>query len=201
MHMHSVHERAAPLFEAAPHREEMTMAQHTRVGLATIVLLVLAWSGVSAVVGAQSAQPVNYVLHGTGQFGKSSASAIVTDLSGNHYRLSLTAKNLPPPATGSGKYARRAYVAWLVNGELMHGPLRIAAVGLAADRVAGSYTGQGTVTMDGVTSVIITAEPTAQARMPIMRVTSVLASDPGVAELAHRPTASRFAPISERIPA
>jgi hypothetical protein len=52
----------------------------------------------------------------------------------------------------------------------------MAAVGLAPGRECGSYAGQGTVRIGGVTSVIITAEPTAQAEMPILPALTVLAS-------------------------
>jgi hypothetical protein len=58
----------------------------------------------------------------------------------------------------------------------MHGPLHMAALGLASCHGAGTYAGQGTVTINGVTSVIIAAEPTAQAYLPIMPVRIVLAS-------------------------
>jgi hypothetical protein len=74
------------------------------------------------------------------------------------------------------KFARRAYVAWLVDGALMHGPMRMCAVGLTLDRRTGTYRGDGSASMSAVTSVVVTAEPTAQAYMPIMPMLTVLAS-------------------------
>jgi hypothetical protein len=59
---------------------------------------------------------------------------------------------------------------------MMHGPLRIGGVGLVAGCPSGTYTGRGTVSISGVTSVIITAEPTVQAHMPILPPLTMLAS-------------------------
>ena len=95
---------------------------------------------------------------------------MVTRISGGRFRLSLTAEYLPAPTTLHVKFARHAYVAWLVNGAVMQGPLHMAAVGLVAAGGSGNYASQGTVTISGVTSVIITAEPTARAYMPIVLV-------------------------------
>ena len=100
----------------------------------------------------------------------------MTRLSGDQFSLSLTAEHLPQPTLLHVKFERHAYVAWLVDGGVMHGPLRIAAVGLAPTCAHGTYTGKGTVAISKVTSVIITAEPTSQAYMPIMPVLIVLAS-------------------------
>jgi hypothetical protein len=146
--------------------------------MAATVLVSLVGFGVFG-FGAMAARPrvnsTTYVLRGTGQFNKAVASAIVTRLSGDQFRLSLTAEHLPPPTLLHVKFARHAYVAWLVHGDLMHGPMHIAAVGLVSTQEQGSYTGQGTVAISGVTSVIITAEPTTQAHMPILPALTVLA--------------------------
>ena len=109
-------------------------------------------------------------------FSTAVATATVTRLAGDRFSLSITAEHLPLPTMLHVKFARHAYVAWLVNGRIMHGPLCIAAMGLTAAGEAGQYTGEGTVTISDVTSVIITAEPTARAYMPIMPVLTVLAS-------------------------
>ena len=156
----------------------MTRNSFTR--LAAIVLLGIGGSGACGYGGAVSARPMidpaTYLLRGTGPFSKAVAWATVTRLSSDRYRLSLSAMHLPPPTAPRAEFARHAYVAWLVNGTLMHGPLRIGAVGLVATGASGTYTGQGTVAIGGVTSVIVTAEPTTQAHMPIMPMLTVLAS-------------------------
>jgi hypothetical protein len=100
----------------------------------------------------------------------------VTRLSGDQFRLSLVAAHLPPPTMLRVKVARHAYVAWLVNGRVLHGPLYTGAVRLVATGGPGTYIGQGTVAISGVTSVLITAEPTAQGHLPTMPVLTVLAS-------------------------
>ncbi len=130
----------------------------------------------SAVSARPMIDPARYVLYGTGPFSNSAASAIVTRLAGDRFRLALTAERLPPPTTLHVKFARHAYVAWLVNGVVMRGPMHMTAVGLAASWGSGNYAGQGTVTIGCVTSVIVTAEPTAQVYMPIMPVLTVLSS-------------------------
>jgi hypothetical protein len=144
------------------------------------ILFGLSLSNVYAFGGAASAQPMidytGYVLHGSGPFSNSAATAIVTRLGNDRFRLALTAEHLPPPAILRATFARHAYIAWLVNGTVMHGPLHMAAVGLSATGGVGNYAGQGIVVISGVTSVIITAEPAAHAHMPIMPVLTVLAS-------------------------
>ncbi|MGH2410864.1 MAG: hypothetical protein ACRDGS_10930 [Chloroflexota bacterium] len=145
-----------------------------------IVLLALgAWSA-RGFGGAVSARPMIdptiYVLHGTSPFSASVGSAVVIRLSHDRFRLSLTAEHLPSPTLLRVKFARRAYVAWLVDGAVMHGPMRMCAVGLAFDRRTGIYRGQGSVSMSAVTSVVVTAEPSAQAYMPIMPMLTVLTS-------------------------
>ncbi len=156
------------------------MTQSGLKRLAALMLLGLGGFGAFASGGDASAwptvAPARYVLRGTGLFSRSVALASVIRVSGDQFRLSLSAEHLPPPASLHAKFARRAYVAWLVNGVVMHGPMRLAAVGLASSRDCGSYAGQGTVRIGGVTSVIITAEPTAQAEMPILPALTVLAS-------------------------
>lgn len=156
------------------------MTQSGLKRLAALILLGLGGFGVFAAGSQASARPpvapARYVLRGTGLFSRSVASAIVTRLSSDQFRLSLIAEPLPPPASLHAKFARHAYVAWLVDGVVMHGPMRMAAVGLAPGRECGSYAGQGIVRIGGVTSVIITAEPTAQAKMPILPELTVLAS-------------------------
>ena len=145
-------------------------------------MLALAVLGTGAIVFGDAAfaqtasSRATYELHGSGPFRRAAASAVVTRLSGDRFRLSLTAEHLPPPTALHGRFARHAYVAWLVRGELLHGPLRIAAVGLAATGAGGTYTGQGTVAIGTVTSVLVSAEPTAQAQLPILPMLTVLSS-------------------------
>jgi hypothetical protein len=145
-----------------------------------IALLGIGASGAFGYGGTVAARPIidpaTYVLRGTGPFSESVAWATVTRLPGERFRLSLVAAHLPPPTMLRVRSARHAYVAWLVNGRVIGGPLGIGAVGLAATGGPGTFVGQGTVAISLVTSVIVTAEPTAQAHMPTMPVLTVLAS-------------------------
>ena len=136
----------------------------------------------SATVSAQvqsgtipAAQRV-YVLRGAGPFSQATATATVIRLSSTRFSLSIQAMHLPAPESLRTKFARHAYVAWLVDGTVMHGPMRMAPVGLTFNRQTGAYQGWGTVDMSTVTSVMVSAEPTAKAYMPIMPMTTVLVS-------------------------
>lgn len=154
------------------------MIRNTVMKLITALLLGFGATGACSLPGAASARPMidgaRYVLHGTGRFRSSTASAIVTRLAVDQFRLSITAAHLPVPMILHVRLARHVYVAWLVDDALMHGPLRMAAVGLIATGAAGTYAGQGIVTISYVTSVIVTAEPTAQGSMPRMPILTVL---------------------------
>ena len=82
--------------------------------------------------------PVNagqgrFVLHGVGPFRRAVATATVTRLSQTQFSLQIRAACLGSPASLYTTFPRHAYVAWLVNGTLMQGPMRMAAVGLALD--------------------------------------------------------------------
>ncbi|MGH2409594.1 MAG: hypothetical protein ACRDGS_04395, partial [Chloroflexota bacterium] len=148
--------------------------------LAAAILLGLGAGSVQAFGGTSSARPMIdptiYSLHGTGPFSASVGSAVVTRLSRDRFRLSLTGEHLPPPTMLEERFPRHAYVAWLVDGALMHGPMRMGAVGLTLDRRIGTYRGEGSARMTAVTSVVVTAEPPAQAYMPFMPMLMVLAS-------------------------
>jgi hypothetical protein len=151
--------------------------------LAAAMLLVSGGFVAVALGRAAAAQPGcierSLVLRGSGPFGKAVAWATVTCLAANRYHLTLTAEHLPPPMILRVRFPRHAYVAWLVDGTVMRGPLRIAAIGLAAGPASQTYSGEGTVTIGAVTSVIISAEPAAQAHMPIMPILTVMAGSSG----------------------
>ena len=146
---------------------------------ATVLLSIVGFSayGFSDGAAARPAiDPYTYVLQGISPFTQATAVAAVTRLTADRFSVSLAADALPPPTIVHAKFARRAYVAWLVNGGVMRGPLRMAAVGLTATGGDGHYAGRGVVSISGVTSVLISAEPTARAYMPILPILAVLAS-------------------------
>ncbi len=128
------------------------------------------------VPNAVRAPQLSYVLHGVGPFRRTVATAVVTRLSPTRFSLSLQAEHLPSPELLHTRFPRHAYVAWLVDGMVMHGPMRMCPVGLVFDRQTGTYRAQGSVSIDSVTAVVVTAEPTAQAYMPILPLLTVLTS-------------------------
>ena len=164
-------------------KEESTMTWTTLRRLTATMLLVSGGLVGIAHGGVAAAQPCrtdrSFVLRRSGPFSKAVAWATVTRLAAGRYDLSLTAEHLPPPMILRVTFPRQAYVAWLVDGTVMHGPLRTAAIGLAAGAVSQTYVGEGTVTIGAVTSVIISAEPAAAAQMPTMPILAVMASGSG----------------------
>jgi hypothetical protein len=137
------------------------------------IALVLCLSGTPAQAG--SARFV-YTLHSAGQFSRATASATVYRASASEFTLQIVVRGLPPAETLHAKPARHAYVGWLINGKVMHGPMHMGAVGLHFDKKTGNYTGKGTVMVNGVTGVIVSAEPTIKAYMPVMPILTVLSS-------------------------
>lgn len=153
--------------------------------LTVIILLGVSIPGFStrshtAVVSGQALPRVTsathrvYVLRGSGMFSRGLATASVTRLSSTQFSLSLQAEHLPAPGLLLTKFPRRAYVAWLVDGALMRGPMQMRAVGLVFNRRTGTYQGQGLASIGAVNSVIVTAEPSARAYMPILPLLIVL---------------------------
>lgn len=152
----------------------------TRCGTALLAALVATalvgtgWSGAAS--RPPTIRPARYLLRGAGPFSTAVVRATVRRLASDRFSLTLTAEHLPPPTMPRTRFTRHAYVAWLVDGGVRRGPLRIAAVALAPTPVPGTYAGHGSVTIGAVTSVVITAEPTARAYMPIMPLLTVLTS-------------------------
>jgi hypothetical protein len=75
------------------------------------------------------------------------------------------------------KPARHAYIAWLVNGMAKHNSMAsMAHITLMYDKKTGNYIGNGVVMIDEVTSVFVTAEPSAMSHVPAMPEVTALSS-------------------------
>jgi hypothetical protein len=73
--------------------------------------------------------------------------------------------------------ARHAYIAWIVNGMAKkHSMGATAHIALMLDKKTGNYTASGAVMIDQVTSVIVTAEPSAMSHAPAMPEVTALSS-------------------------
>ena len=117
-----------------------------------------------------------YALHGAGQFSKAMGSATVTRMSKGDFKVTITAEHLPNPSMLHVKPARHAYIAWIVNGMTKKGSMGAAAhIALMLDKKTGNYTAKGTVMIDEVSSVIVTAEPSAMSHAPAMPEVTALA--------------------------
>jgi hypothetical protein len=118
-----------------------------------------------------------YALHGAGQFSKAMASATVTQISKGDFKVTLVAAHLPSPVMLHVKPARHAYIAWLVNGMAKHNSMAsMAHITLMYDKKTGNYIGNGVVMIDEVTSVFVTAEPSAMSHVPAMPEVTALSS-------------------------
>jgi hypothetical protein len=154
----------------------MTMTWNTIRRLMAIVLLGSGIQGFGAIafVGTVSARPLidpaRFVLHGSGSFVKSEATAIVSRISNDQFNISLSASHVPALNMLHVAIARHVYVAWFVNGNALHGPGRMGAIALVFQRASGQYVGTGLVAVRNVTSVMVTAEPMFQPVMPSLTV-------------------------------
>ena len=156
------------------------MTRNTFRRLAAVVLLDAGIQGFGAsdFAGPASARPMIdptvFVLHGSGPFSRAIGTASVIRLSSDRFSLALVADHLPALSTLHVKVARHVYVAWLVDGNRPHGSTRWGAVRLMFNAASGNYLGQGSVTVRGITYMIVTAEPESQALRPIMPTLIVL---------------------------
>jgi hypothetical protein len=118
-----------------------------------------------------------YALHGAGQFSKAMGSAVVTQRSKGDFKVTITAEHLPNPSMLHVMPARHAYIAWIVNGMAKkHSMGATAHIALMLDKKTGNYTASGAVMIDQVTSVIVTAEPSAMSHAPAMPEVTALSS-------------------------
>jgi hypothetical protein len=135
--------------------------------------------GILATAGPAGAAMMShtYALHGGNQFAKAMAAATVTQVSKGDFKVSIVAEHLPDPSMLHVKPTRHAYVAWLVNGMARKGStMGMARLALMYDKKTGNYTAGGSVMIDEVTAVIVTAEPSAMAHAPAMPEVTALTS-------------------------
>ncbi|HXT36369.1 MAG TPA: hypothetical protein VN837_12400 [Chloroflexota bacterium] len=138
--------------------------------------LVLAIASTAGPAGA-AMMSHTYALHGSGQFNKAMASATAAQISKGDFKVSIVASHLPNPSMLHVKPIRHAYIAWIINGMAKHtSTMGMAHLALMYDKKTGNYTANGMVMIDEVTSVIVTAEPSAMTHAPTMPEVTVLSS-------------------------
>jgi hypothetical protein len=150
--------------------------------LAILVVLGCGIQGMSAsrfsrtVLARPMIDPTIYVLHGSGPFRTSTATATVARVSGDRYSVTLVARNLPAPDSLHLGVVCHVYEAWLVSGNTLGGPKRVALPGLVLRPGTGTYLGHGSVSMRTITAVVITAQPNAHTPVPSASAFTLLTS-------------------------
>jgi hypothetical protein len=125
------------------------------------------------------AAPMNhmYALHGSGQFSTAMASATVSKISMGDFKVNIVAEHLPNPTMLHVMPARHVYVAWLINGMARKNSMAATAhLALMYDKKTGNYVASGTVMIDEVSSVFVTAEPSGMVHAPAMPEVTALSS-------------------------
>src|SRR5262249_11536913 len=148
--------------------KEKPMSRMIRLRSLAAGCLALALASTAGPVGAATMSHT-YALHGSGQFSKAMASATVTSASKGDFMVAIVAEHLPNPSMLHVKPERHAYVAWLINGMAkQHGATAMAHLALMYDKKTGNYTAHGTVMIDEVTGVVVTADASAMVHAPTM---------------------------------
>ncbi len=135
--------------------------------------------GFLATTGWAMAAPMShmYALYGSGQFSTAMASATISQISIGDFKVSVVAEHLPSPAALHVMPARHVYVAWLINGMAKKNSMAaMAHLALMYDKKTGNYIASGTVMIDEVSSVFVTAEPSGMVHAPAMPEVTALSS-------------------------
>jgi hypothetical protein len=111
-------------------------------------------------------------LHGGMYTRKAMATARVTQVSADDYRIQITAQGLPDPTMLHVKPQRHAYQAWVIDGMDKHAMMGI--LHLALDKAGHTYRANGVVMLRHVTRIMVTADKSAMQHMPTMPEVTVL---------------------------
>jgi hypothetical protein len=144
---------------------------------ALIGSLVLSLVAASAPATAAS-NTVVMALHGTKWAGKAMASATITMVGKGDFRVQITAEHLPAPTSLHAKPQRGVYLVWVIDGK--HKNSMMGVLALKQTSVPGNYAANGTVMLQDVTEISVTADVSAKQHMPTMPMVAVLMSGKGM---------------------
>jgi hypothetical protein len=113
-------------------------------------------------------------LHGTKWAGKAMASTKITMLGKGDFRVQIAAQHLPVPSSLAVKPQRAVYLVWLIDGK--HKGSMMGVLALKPTGVAGDYSADGTVMLQDVTTISVTADLSPKQHMPTMPMVEVLTS-------------------------
>jgi hypothetical protein len=142
--------------------------------LAVLAATGLAVAGAGSLPTASAAMTRTMHLHGGMYTHKAMATARVTEVSKDDYRIQITASGLPAPEMLHVKPQRHAYIAWVVDGMDKHAMM--GAVPLTLDKASGVYSANRVVMIQHVTRIVVTADKSAMQHMATMPETIVLDS-------------------------
>ena len=138
-------------------------------GAATIALVVT----VPSASAAMMTQTMH--LHGGMYTHKAMATAKITEVSTDDYRIQITAEGLPAPDMLHVKPARHAYLAWIING--IDKKSMMGVVPLHAQQSHRQLHGeQGRDDQARQRGIVVTADKGAMQHMPTMPEVTVLTS-------------------------
>lgn len=106
------------------------------------------------------------------------ASATITRIGKGDFRIQVTAAHLPAPATLHATPKRTVYLLWAIDGK--HKNSMMGVLVLKPTGAPGAYTAAGTVMLQDVTEISITADLSARQHMPTMPMVAVLISGHGM---------------------
>lgn len=117
-------------------------------------------------------------LHGGMYTRKAMASAKVTEVSKDDYRVQITAEGLPNPAMLHHVMpVRHAYLAWVIDGMAKHGSvMAMGVIPLTWHKATSTWTANRVLMVQHVTRIYVTADKSAMQHMPTMPEVTVLDS-------------------------
>ena len=142
------------------------------IGTLALVLIVA-----GAPVRAAS-NTTSMALHGTKWAATAMAMAKITMVGKGDYRVLVTAEHLPAPVSLHAKPQRTAYLVWVIDGK--HKNSMMGVLALKPTSVAGEYSAAGSVMLQDVTEISVTADLSAKQHMPTMPMVAVLMSGKGM---------------------
>ena len=121
---------------------------------------------------------MSMALHGTKWANKAMASATIIMLGKDSFRVHITGEHLPTPTSLHATPRRSAYLVWVIDGK--HKNRMMGVLALKPTGVPGSYSADGTVMLQEVTAISVTADLSAKQHMPTMPMVEVLFSGHGM---------------------
>ena len=150
----------------------MFRASRSAALIAAGLAITLTVSGASAASMTRTLQ-----LHGGMYTRHAMASARVTEVSRDDYRVQITAEGLPAPTMLHVMPERHAYLAWVIDGMAKHGSMMaMGVIPLTWNKATSTWSANRVVMVRHVTRIFVTADKSDMQHMPTMPEVTVLDS-------------------------